>query len=288
MIRTVTQRQGRGQAVCRPARASSSPAASRACSRSRSARIREQRQALRLLHEQARQRGRLGAARAQGRGEHPARPPPAAGDPRHRVEPQRRAAAVRARRHALHRRRRRRRRRRPARRARQRPEPGRPARQAPAHRRRHAHRRPPYGIPKDNPFAGKAGLAAGDLGARPAQSVAVLVRPRDRRPLDRRRRPERLGGGRPPQARRSAASTSAGTATRAGTTSPRTRRSPAGRCAGRSPSTAIPPAAHHRRLRLPRAKIAGLSGRYGYADDCSGKMWTLAALGRRPQMLPPQ
>ena len=38
--------------------------------------------------------------------------------------------------------------------------------------------------------------APGDLGARPAQPVAVLVRPADRRPRDRRRRPERARGGR--------------------------------------------------------------------------------------------
>ena len=38
--------------------------------------------------------------------------------------------------------------------------------------------------------------AAADRRLRPAQPVAVLVRPRDRRPLHRRRRPEQLGGGR--------------------------------------------------------------------------------------------
>ncbi len=113
----------------------------------------------------------------------------------------------------------------------------------------------PYGIPKDNPFVGQAGWRARDLGARPAQPVALLVRPRERRPLDRRRRPERVGGGRPRQARPSAASTSAGTATRAGTTSPAARRSPAGSCAG--PVAEYSHARrlqHHGRLRLPRAE----------------------------------
>ena len=80
----------------------------------------------------------------------------------------------------------------------------------------------------------------------------------------------------------SAASTSAGTATRAGTTSPATRPLAGGK------------------LRMPVAeyshsdgcsitggyvyrgpKIAGLSGRYVYADYCSGKMWTLAHVRRR-------
>ena len=94
------------------------------------------------------QRGRLGAARAQGRRERPARPPRAAADPRHRGQPQRRPAAVRPRRDALHRRRRRRRRRRSARRARQRAEPRRPARQAAAHRRQ---RRAATGSPTASP-----------------------------------------------------------------------------------------------------------------------------------------
>ena len=54
----------------------------------------------------------------------------------------------------------------------------------------------PYSMPADNPFVVDAGRAARDLGVGPAQPVAVLVRPRDRRPLDRRRRPERVGGDR--------------------------------------------------------------------------------------------
>ena len=57
-----------------------------------------------------------------------------------------------------------------------------------------------YGIPADNPFVGRAGGQGGarrDLGLRAAQPVALLVRPGDRRPLDRRRRAERDRGGRP-------------------------------------------------------------------------------------------
>ena len=52
---------------------------------------------------------------------------------------------------------------------------------------------------------------------RPAQPVALLLRPGDRRSLHRRRRPGRVGGDRLPAQGAPAARTSAGTATRAGT-----------------------------------------------------------------------
>ena len=55
----------------------------------------------------------------------------------------------------------------------------------------------PYGIPADNPFVGRGRRPGGDLGLRPAQPVALLVRPGQRRPLDRRRRPGRDRGGGP-------------------------------------------------------------------------------------------
>ena len=45
-----------------------------------------------------------------------------------------------------------------------------------------------YRIPATNPFVGQAGARRG-LGVRAAQSVALVVRPDDRRPVDRRRRP---------------------------------------------------------------------------------------------------
>ena len=54
----------------------------------------------------------------------------------------------------------------------------------------------PYGVPPDNPFVGGRRRPAGDLAHRPAQSVADPLRPGDRRPLDRRRRPGRVGGDR--------------------------------------------------------------------------------------------
>ena len=66
----------------------------------------------------------------------------------------------------------------------------------------------PYSVPADNPFVSTAERPARDLAVGPAQPVAVLVRPRDRRSLDRRRRAERVrrdrlreGGSRRPQLR---------------------------------------------------------------------------------------
>ena len=54
----------------------------------------------------------------------------------------------------------------------------------------------PYTIPPDNPFVGPGRRPGRDLVLRPAQPVALHVRPGHRRPVDRRRRPERGGGGR--------------------------------------------------------------------------------------------
>ena len=54
----------------------------------------------------------------------------------------------------------------------------------------------PYSVPADNPFVGRAGVAARDVDVGAAQPVALLVRPRDRRPVDRRRRPGQLRGDR--------------------------------------------------------------------------------------------
>ena len=163
--------------------------------------LREERQALRLLHEQGGQRGRLGAARAQGRRERPARSSPAAGDPGHGVQPQRRSAASSG----------------PtgcstsatatagaAATGTARTATGRTPASCSAsccastsRRAATASLRHPQGQPVRRPV----GLASRDLGARPAQPVAVLVRPRQRRSLDRRRRSERVGRGRPSQAR---------------------------------------------------------------------------------------
>ena len=237
--------------------ASSSPAASRACSRSRSRpSFAKQRQALRLLHEQGRQRGRLGAARAQGRGEHPARSPPARCEiPDTESQPQRRAAAVRARRDALLRRRRRRRRRRPARCARQRPESRRAARQAAAHRRRHAQRRAARTASRRTTRS-SASPAGGPRSGRSACAIRGASRSTARTAISGSAMSARTSGRRSTtSSTASAASTSAGTATRAATTSRRTRRWPAGKLrrpvAEYSHSRRLQ---HHGRLRLSRAE----------------------------------
>ena len=99
---------------------------------------------------------------------------------------------VRARRDALHRHGRRRRRRRSGAAG---DRPGRAARQDAAHR------SGPVGRPRLHGAAGqpvrrRRRRRARDLVERPAQPVAVLVRPRHRRPVDRRRRPERDRGDR--------------------------------------------------------------------------------------------
>ena len=70
-------------------------------------------------------------------------------------------------------------------------------------------------IPADNPFVGTSGRRAGDLGVRPAQPLALHLRPRDRRPVDRRRRPERAARRSTSSRRARAARTTAGTSRRA-------------------------------------------------------------------------
>ena len=72
--------------------------------------------------------------------------------------------------------------------------------------------------PEDEPVCDEQGLPARDLVVRLAQPVAVLVRSGEPRPLDRRRRPGLVGGGRPRHRRPAAAaraSTSAGISPRA-------------------------------------------------------------------------
>ena len=91
-----------------------------------------------------------------------------------------------------------------------------------------------------------------DRGARAAQPVALLVRPRDRRPLHRRRRPERDRGDRlHPALERRASRTTAGTSTRA-----RAHRGDAARHRqARLPGRRVRPRPglqRHRRVRVPR------------------------------------
>ena len=174
-----------------------------------------------------------------------------------RPEPQRRPAAVRPRRPSLLEQRRRRRRGRPER---ERAEP------EPAVRQDHATEREP----------GERALAAGRL--RAAQSMAVLVRPRERRSLHRRRRSG-------PATRRSTTSrtdsagsrTSGGSTSRASTsTTPARRCSLRGATSRRSSSTRTPSAARVSGGFVYRGKqIPAAAGRYFYGDYCSGTVWSL-------------
>ena len=77
-----------------------------------------------------------------------------------------------------------------------RPERQLPARQDAADRHQRHDRFAPVPHPVEQPVR-RPGRPRRDLLARPAQSVALLVRPRDGRPVDRRRRPGPLRGDRP-------------------------------------------------------------------------------------------
>ena len=124
-------------------------------------------------------------------------------------ESQRRRGDLRARRDALHRARRRRSR---GRSARQRPEPDahRSPRSCASTRLRPA--TPRTACPPTTRSSEPQGRLRRDLDVRPAQSVAVLVRPRDRRHVDRRRRAERVRRDRLRAAWTGRASTGVGTA----------------------------------------------------------------------------
>ncbi len=68
-------------------------------------------------------------------------------------------------------------------------------REDPADRSERERRRPVH-RPSEQPVRGEAGRSPGDLGVRTPQPLAILVRRGHRRPLDRRRRAERVGRGR--------------------------------------------------------------------------------------------
>ena len=168
--------------------------------------LREQRAVLRQLHELERRHARGALPRVADR----SRQGRAGDGPRHPRrrpalrQPQRRAAAVRPGRTTVRRHGRRRQRRRPAG---PRAGPAQPPRQAAAHQR------------------GRLAGAGRRLRQGAAQPVALLVRPQDRRALDRRRRSGLAGGDRlPPPRPARPAPTSAGTATRGRRCT--TRRSP--------------------------------------------------------------
>ena len=156
-------------------------------------RLRAVRPRLRLLHRPGRHDPRRRVPRRSDR--EPGRPRIAAAcalDPAPREQPQRRAARVRPRRPALHRRRRRRLRGRPQP---LRPGPQRPLREDPAHRPARQRGQPVHGA-RRQPVRRALGRQARDLRLRPAQPVALLLRPLHRRAGDRRRRPGQDRGGR--------------------------------------------------------------------------------------------
>ena len=165
--------------------------------------LREQPQVLRPVHrERHRRRHRR---RVQGKHDEPEQgvdvlvPATAPDRPPGQHEPQRRDACVRDEGLSLHLGWRRwRRRRRPEQRA----VPQDAPRQDPADRRQRHVRLQGVPDPARQPLLQEHLLEAGDLVARPAQPVALLVRPLHRRPVDRRRRPGQLGGGRPRHADR--------------------------------------------------------------------------------------
>ena len=136
--------------------------------------------------------------------------------------------------------------------------------------------RPFAKIMRLNVNAPTAALAARRL--RAAQPVALLVRPRERRPLHRRRRPGRVGGDRLPEARHPADRQLRLEPLRGARTSttPRRRCSTRGRyvAAGRR-VPALGRLLGLGRLRLPRQGVPAAAGRYFYGDYCSGTVWSL-------------
>ena len=112
---------------------------------------------------------------------------------------------------------------------------------------------------------------------RAAQPVALLVRPRDRRPLHRRRRPERVGGDRLHAARAARASrTTAGTSTRERMTSRPRARTARGRSSCPCRLQPWPGAA-----RSPAATSTAARPLPTYGDFCSAARLVAADLRRQ-------
>ena len=141
----------------------------------------------------------------------------------------------------------------------------------------------PTAIPSSNPYVGVAGQER-DLAARAAESVAVLVRPRERQPVDRRRRAGQLGGDRPRdrdgQRTRPGDQLGLATSSRARTATARRAAAtrPARRC--RSPNTRHAGAAAARSraaTSTAAATIPALVGGYVFADYCSGEICVISA-----------
>ena len=134
-------------------------------------------------------------------------------------------------------------------------------------------------IPSTNPFRGSIVGPRRDLGVRPAQPVADLLRPRDRRAVHRRRRPEPLRGDQP-RARRLSRRPKLrlGRRWRASTASDSRLLAVGRHVAGRGVRP-LRRLLDHRRLRLPRHDQPKLVGSYFFADFCSGRIWSMAANG---------
>ena len=122
---------------------------------------------------------------------------------------------------------------------------------------------------------------------RRAQPVAVHVRPRQRRPLDRRRRPGRVGGDRPPprrrrRRRRPRGATSAGTSMEGTPPVRRRRRTPTAACCPSSSTTTTTAAARSSAATCTGATaIPDLQGAYLFADYCRAGLSALTLGGRR-------
>ena len=136
-----------------------------------------------------------------------------------------------------------------------------------------------------NPRATRRRLA--DRRVRPAEPLGLLLRPRERAPVHRRRRSGPLGGGRHAgsrQARRHAGELHVGRLEGRVPERLRDRRAPRPRGADQA-DLGLQPLARlldHRRLRLPRPRIsraarAGTSSR----DFCSGRIWRLKYVNGR-------
>ena len=136
-----------------------------------------------------------------------------------------------------------------------------------------------YRIPRDNPFAaGGARYPARDVGHGPARPAARQLRPRDGRPLDRRRRPGPLRGGRPSSPPASRPSTSAGPTWRATAChnlpdcDPTQYALPVHTYDSVSPHCGIVGGYVYRGAAIP-----ALDGVYLFSDFCSGFIWGLDA-----------
>ena len=134
--------------------------------------------------------------------------------------------------------------------------------------------------PADRPATGAAAPATRSgrrvWASRPAQPVAVLVRPRDRRPADRRRRPGHAGGdrlgARAPAAAR--APTTAGRAARAATTRRLHVRAATGRAFARTSADGYRAIIGGYVVRDPG--LPTLAGRYLFGDAANGSLRSIA------------